>query len=370
MTNTAKILNFGRGNFAGQERNVADLDDGYARLSNMLLEAYSGADLTKRQFKVLLAILRKTYGWNKPMDRITDSQLSEITKLPVKRCNEAKLELVRMNIIKQQGGMFGPNKNISEWCIPQNEGKSPKTRDKTSLKLGDCYPSKQRDTKDTITKEKRKDYSSENSGESSDQPENDLSVVKPDAAIQSGSKWGTAEDLTAAEWMFDMVKTIAPSARKPNFAGWAIEFGFWLDSAASDKNALCAHWLTEADDALNSEWVSHGAIWNNPPYSNIRPWVEKAAEQCIQQRQTVVMLVPEDMSVGWFSKALESVDEVRIITDGRINFIEPSTGLEKKGNSKGSMLLIWRPFISPRRMFTTVSKAALMAIGQGVRRYE
>ncbi|CTT29678.1 putative replication protein O of bacteriophage [Escherichia coli] len=59
-----------------------------------------------------------------------------------------------MNIIKQQGGMFGPNKNISEWCIPQNEGKSPKTRDKTSLKLGDCYPSKQGNTKDTITKEK------------------------------------------------------------------------------------------------------------------------------------------------------------------------------------------------------------------------
>ena len=189
MTNTAKILNFGRGNFAGQERNVADLDDGYARLSNMLLEAYSGADLTKRQFKVLLAILRKTYGWNKPMDRITDSQLSEITKLPVKRCNEAKLELVRMNIIKQQGGMFGPNKNISEWCIPQNEGKSPKTRDKTSLKLGIAIP-QNRGHKRHYYKRKRKDYSSENSGESSDQPENDLPVEKPDAAIQSGSRWG------------------------------------------------------------------------------------------------------------------------------------------------------------------------------------
>ncbi|EAT6678607.1 replication protein [Salmonella enterica] len=139
------------------ERNVADLDDGYARLSNMLLEAYSGADLTKRHFKVLLAILRKTYGWNKPMDRITDSQLSETTKLPVKRCNEAKLELVRMNIIKQQGGMFGPNKNISEWRIPQNEGKSHKTRDKTSLKLRECYPSKQGDTKDTIQKKEIQD---------------------------------------------------------------------------------------------------------------------------------------------------------------------------------------------------------------------
>ncbi|WP_069985773.1 replication protein [Escherichia coli] len=175
MTNTAKILNFGRGNFAGQERNVADLDDGYARLSNMLLEAYSGADLTKRQFKVLLAILRKTYGWNKPMDRIT----------------------------------------------------------------GDCYPSKQGDTKDTITKEKRKDYSSENSGESSDQPENDLSVVKPDAAIQSGSKWGTAEDLTAAEWMFDMVKTIAPSARKPNFAGWANDIRLMRERDGRNHRDMC-----------------------------------------------------------------------------------------------------------------------------------
>ncbi|EJY7060508.1 replication protein [Salmonella enterica subsp. enterica serovar 4,[5],12:i:-] len=139
------------------ERNLADLDDGYARLSNMLLEAYSGADLTKRHFKVLLAILRKTYGWNKPMDRITDSQLSEITKLPVKRCNEAKLELVRMNIIKQQGGMFGPNKNISEWRIPQNEGISLKTGDKTSLNLRECYPSKQGDTKDTIQKKEIQD---------------------------------------------------------------------------------------------------------------------------------------------------------------------------------------------------------------------
>ncbi|ECF6955357.1 replication protein [Salmonella enterica subsp. enterica] len=139
------------------ERNVADLNDGYARLSNMLLEAYSGADLTKRHFKVLLAILRKTYGWNKPMDRITDSQLSEITKLPVKRCNEAKLELVRMNIIKQQGGMFGPNKNISEWRIPQNEGISLKTGDKTSLNLRECYPSKQGDTKDTIQKKEIQD---------------------------------------------------------------------------------------------------------------------------------------------------------------------------------------------------------------------
>lgn len=139
------------------ERKVAELEDGYAKLSNMLLEAYAGADLTKRQFKVLLAILRKTYGWNKAMDRISDSQIAEIAKLPVKRCNETKLQLVRMGLIKQQGGMFGPNKNINEWCIPQNEGIPLKTGDKTSLNLRESYPSKQGDTKDTIQKKEIQD---------------------------------------------------------------------------------------------------------------------------------------------------------------------------------------------------------------------
>lgn len=36
------------------------------------------------------------------------------------------------------------------------------------------------------------------------------------------------------------------------------EFGFWLDAAASESNALCAHYLTELDDSLNSEWTSYG----------------------------------------------------------------------------------------------------------------
>lgn len=147
MSNTAEIINF-RARQEREEQRVADTDDGYARLANMLLEEYAGADLTKRQFKVLLAVLRLTYGWNKKMDRISDSQIASIAKLPVKRCNEAKLQLVSMNILIQHGRQFGPNKNVSEWRIPQNEGESLKSGDKKSLKLGDGNPSKQGDTKD------------------------------------------------------------------------------------------------------------------------------------------------------------------------------------------------------------------------------
>lgn len=148
------------------------------------------------------------------------------------------------------------------------------------------------------------------------------------------------------------------------FSALDVEFGFYLDAAADHNNALCARYLTERDNALASEWESYGAIWCNPLYSAPAPWVEKAAEQCRAQNQPVVMLLPADPSVGWFSLALQSVDEVRLITDGRLSFINAETGQPgKNGNNKGSMLLIWRPFIKPRCQFTTVSRAELLTIG-------
>ncbi|WP_390883694.1 DNA N-6-adenine-methyltransferase, partial [Hafnia paralvei] len=38
----------------------------------------------------------------------------------------------------------------------------------------------------------------------------------------------------------------------------------------------------------------------------------------------------------------------------------------KNGNSKGSLLFIWRPFIKPRCQFTTVSRDELIAIGSSI----
>lgn len=134
------------------ESQVADLDDGFTRLANMLLEEYAGADLTKRQFKVLLAVLRLTYGWNKPMDRIANSQIAQIAKLPEKRVSETRVQLVEMNLLVQIGRRIGPNKNPSEWGIPQNKGISLKSGDELSLNLGDSNPSKQGNTKDIIPK--------------------------------------------------------------------------------------------------------------------------------------------------------------------------------------------------------------------------
>lgn len=62
---------------------------------------------------------------------------------------------------------------------------------------------------------------SENSDESSDKPGKKPPVMKPEAAIQSGTKWGNSEDLRCAEWLFTMVQSISLSAKKPNYAAWA-----------------------------------------------------------------------------------------------------------------------------------------------------
>ncbi len=142
-----------------------------------------------------------------------------------------------------------------------------------------------------------------------------------------------------------------------------LEFGFWLDSASSESNTLCAHHLTEMDDALNCEWVSYGAIWCNPPYSDITPWVVKAAEQCREQSQPVVMLLPADISTGWFSLAMQTADELRLITGGRIQFMPATDSGKRPSNPKGSVLFIWRPFTVPRHIITRVSKDELERIG-------
>ncbi len=152
----------------------------------------------------------------------------------------------------------------------------------------------------------------------------------------------------------------------PLFTALDAEFGFYLDAAADKNNALCSHYLTEKDDSLNCDWESYGAIWVNPPYSEIQPWINKAAEQCKMQLQPIVMLIPADTSVGWFNSALETVDEVRLITGGRISFIKAETDKTKNGNTKGSMLLIWRPYIKPRKIINTVDRDELINIGNKI----
>ncbi len=150
------------------------------------------------------------------------------------------------------------------------------------------------------------------------------------------------------------------------FSALNAEFCFQLDAAAAKHNALCRRFITAEQNTLITPWYEHmtvpGYVWLNPPYSDITPFVKKAAAESLNQIGTV-MLIPADTSVGWFREAIETASEVRLITAGRLAFINPLTGKPVSRNNKGSMLLIWRPYPRTHCAFTTVDRDELMAFG-------
>ncbi|QPO91387.1 phage N-6-adenine-methyltransferase [Enterobacter hormaechei] len=150
------------------------------------------------------------------------------------------------------------------------------------------------------------------------------------------------------------------------FAALDAEFCFQLDAAAAPHNALRRKFITAEQNTLVTPWADYlsipGYVWLNPPYSDITPFVKKAAAESNNQIGTV-MLVPADTSVGWFKEAIQTASEVRFITAGRLAFINPVTGKPVSGNNKGSMLIIWRPYPRTHCHFATVERDELMAFG-------
>lgn len=154
MSNTAEIIHF-RARTEREEQRVADTEDGYTRLANELYEELIGANLTRNQAKVAHAICRKTYGFNKKLDRISDSQISELTRLPRQKVNKAKNELIAMRVLVREGSQIGPNKTLSDWLIPechQNSDFVTNSVTKIVTKSVTGLSPKQRHTKDTIQK--------------------------------------------------------------------------------------------------------------------------------------------------------------------------------------------------------------------------
>ncbi|MBS5178108.1 MAG: phage N-6-adenine-methyltransferase [Klebsiella oxytoca] len=152
----------------------------------------------------------------------------------------------------------------------------------------------------------------------------------------------------------------------PLFVALDAEFCLKLDAAASADNALCNRYITEEQNTLETPWADYlsipGYVWLNPPYSDITPFVKKAAAESANQIGTV-MLVPADTSVGWFREAIETASEVRFIVGGRLAFINPVSGKPVSGNNKGSMLIIWHPYPRTHCQFTTVERDALLNFG-------
>lgn len=134
----------------------------------------------------------------------------------------------------------------------------------------------------------------------------------------------------------------------PDFALLQERFGFTIDAAALGHNARLPRFFSPAHCGLRNSWEGE-RVYCNPPYSDIKPWVEKANEEA-GECPLIVMLLPANRTEqAWWQLEVEphrdrvgSRLRVEFISQ-RIRFIAPGRrSIEPNERPPfGSCLLIW-----------------------------
>jgi phage N-6-adenine-methyltransferase len=114
------------------------------------------------------------------------------------------------------------------------------------------------------------------------------------------------------------------------FRAYDWEFAFTLDACASSKNHKLPNY--ESKDGLSRSWANE-RVWCNPPYSDIEPWVAKAAER---ESEVTALLLPVRTGTTWWQKYARYADEVRFFRK-RVKF----AGAEDTPSWE-TCLMIWR----------------------------
>lgn len=121
-------------------------------------------------------------------------------------------------------------------------------------------------------------------------------------------------------------------------------FRFTIDAAASPHNAKLPRYWTKAENGLEQNWLGE-RVWCNPPYSDIRPWVEKAHLTSVYVRLTVMLLPANRCEQRWWQDFIEPYRDslggprVRFLP-GRPRFIGPPIGGPKGDRPPFGLVLV------------------------------
>jgi phage replication O-like protein O len=80
------------------------LEDGHIRVANDLYDRILGFGLSGQELKVVLAIIRKTYGYSKKVDDIAASQISEMCGVSRQHVTTTLNALAFRNVITKRPG--------------------------------------------------------------------------------------------------------------------------------------------------------------------------------------------------------------------------------------------------------------------------
>ncbi|PHM22985.1 replication protein [Xenorhabdus ehlersii] len=136
---------------------VADLDNGYTRVADEILEATMASGLNETELCIILAVWRKTYGYNKKIDWISNEQFESMIAKHSTHCSTAKNQLINKKVLIQQGRKVGINTNLNEWETKNNGFCKTLAKSAKKSLAGSAKATKQKllNTKDNITKDKK-----------------------------------------------------------------------------------------------------------------------------------------------------------------------------------------------------------------------
>ena len=110
-----------------REKRGPQVEDGYTRIANELLEALCHADFTAREFRVVHFVIRQTYGWNDKAKRMASTFIAGGTGLHESDCSKVLNELIRRKVVIRHGGSRSPvslNKHFDEWLASESSKKT------------------------------------------------------------------------------------------------------------------------------------------------------------------------------------------------------------------------------------------------------
>lgn len=133
--------------------------------------------------------------------------------------------------------------------------------------------------------------------------------------------WGTPQ------WLIDQLST---------------EFDFGADAAADEMNHKFPLWFRDGLAVAWDEEVAPGKwIWNNPPFSEVKPWTDQWVRTA-EYGTGVVAICNSQTGAKWYHKAMDACTEMRLSL-GRVGFIHPVTGKIVKGNNLGQTIFVFDP---------------------------
>ncbi|WP_046180360.1 replication protein [Domibacillus tundrae] len=105
------------------------LEHGYTKIANEILDVIQHFQFTQNQYKLLMALWRNTYGWNRKECEFSLSYIESVTHLERKRVSEALKTLIQNNVIRElnpgsrtKTKIVSFNKNYEEWTIKHYKG--------------------------------------------------------------------------------------------------------------------------------------------------------------------------------------------------------------------------------------------------------